>query len=154
MHIIHWRFWDSVINCLTAFNLIFSKFFSRNIPSHTSRDTTVLITQFGNADLTLSRGRQSSFLISSSVFGNGFWYFPNVSLVSDMLLKSLLLRSSGSMQSSSLVQDRLARCSEWAGPGYQPLCQPLAGLTEGQETSDARAYTGTFLHHFFLSQTK
>ena len=54
-----------------------------------------LIMPFGIADLTLSREReQSSFLISSPVSGNGFWHFPNVCLVSDMLLKSLLLRSS------------------------------------------------------------
>lgn len=71
-----------------------------------------LITQFGNADLTLEREResaracaqQSSFFISSPVFGNGFWHFPNVSLVSDMLPKSLLLRVASRRTDSHTVQ--------------------------------------------------
>lgn len=128
MHIIHWRFWNSIRNCLTAFNLIFSKLLSRNTPSHTSRDTTV-------PDYTVwecwpnpweqerEREWEQFSSISSPVFGNGFWHFPNVSLVSDMLPKSLLLRSSASVQ-NSLVQDRLTRCSEWEGSEYQPLCCP------------------------------
>lgn len=107
------------------------------------------MTQFGNADLTLSQGRQSSFLISSFVFGNGFWYFPNVSLVPDMF-KSLLLSPLAPCRVVALCRTDSHAVQNGRGLGISPFAIPWPALRKARKPAMLALTLGPFYITFFF----